>query len=115
MKPEKLSQKEVEAMLPDYIFNRLIEEQTDEDVETLMIDDITYGNRVLLFNDEIHTFDEVITQIIKAINCDTIRAEQLTLEVHTKGKAVVFEGEMFECIRVSSILEEIALHTQIEC
>jgi len=92
-----------------------VEIETEEDVETLMIDDITFGNRVLLFNDEIHTFDEVITQIIKAVHCDFDRAEQLTLEVHNNGKAVVFEGEMFECIKVSSVLEEIALHTQIEC
>ena len=84
-----------------------------EEVET--IDDIGFGSKVLLFNDDIHTFDEVINQLIKAIHCDTEKAIQLTNEVHTQGKAVVFSGEMFECIKVSSVLEEIALHTQIEC
>jgi len=94
---------------------KMTEVETEEEVDVATTKDITFGSRVLLFNDDIHTFDEVINQIIKAINCDVLRAEQLTVEVHTNGKAVVFEGEMFECIKVSSILEEISLHTQIEC
>ncbi|MFP4529315.1 MAG: ATP-dependent Clp protease adaptor ClpS [Candidatus Kapaibacterium sp.] len=70
--------------------------------------------RVILFNDEWHTFDEVISQIIKAISCSRDKAETLTWEVHTRGKACVYEGDINECLKVSSVLEEIALHTQIE-
>jgi ATP-dependent Clp protease adapter protein ClpS len=70
--------------------------------------------KVILFNDNIHSFDEVISQLIKAIHCDSERAEQIAWEVHTKGKACVYEGEMPECLRVSGVLEEIGLHTQIE-
>ncbi len=70
--------------------------------------------KVILFNDEIHTFEEVIGQIIKAVRCDTQQAEALTWEVHNNGKAVVYDGPMNECLRVSAVLEEIALHTQVE-
>ncbi len=70
--------------------------------------------KVILFNDDIHTFDEVITQLMKAIRCSTDKAESLAWEVHSRGKAVVYTGEMQECLRVNSVLEEIALHTQIE-
>lgn len=70
--------------------------------------------RVILYNDEVHTFEEVIGQLIKALGCDTTKAEALTWEVHNSGKANVFEGPMTECIRISGVLEEIALHTQIE-
>jgi ATP-dependent Clp protease adaptor protein ClpS len=70
--------------------------------------------RVILFNDEVHTFDEVITQIRKATGCGQGKAETLTMEVHAKGKAVVWKGDMERCIRVVSVLEEIQLHTQIE-
>ena len=70
--------------------------------------------KVILFNDEIHTFDEVIGQIIKATGCDSNRAETLAWEVHTRGKAVVFDGVMKRCLQVSGILEEIGLHTTIE-
>jgi ATP-dependent Clp protease adapter protein ClpS len=70
--------------------------------------------RVILFNDEVHTFDEVISQIMKATGCGQPQAEALTWEVHHTGKAMVFEGPMPECLKVSGVLEEIALHTQIE-
>jgi ATP-dependent Clp protease adaptor protein ClpS len=70
--------------------------------------------KVILYNDDWHTFEEVINQILKAIKCSQDHAEALTWEVHNKGKACVYEGEMNECLRVSSVLEEIQLHTQIE-
>ncbi len=69
---------------------------------------------VVLFNDEVHTFEEVIGQIIKATGCDTAKAEALTWEVHSRGKAAVFEGTLDECLGVSRTLEEIALQTQIQ-
>jgi ATP-dependent Clp protease adaptor protein ClpS len=76
--------------------------------------DINLGSRVILFNDDWHTFEEVIAQIIKATKCSFIEARDRTFEVHVNGKAVVYSGEMEECLKVSGILEEILLHTQIE-
>ena len=75
---------------------------------------LEYPARVILFNDEVHTFEEVINQIIKATGCETAKAEALTWEVHHTGKANVFEGEVTRCVQVSSVLEEIDLMTQIE-
>lgn len=85
-----------------------------ENPEVIDDQDVTLGSKVILFNDEWHTFEEVTAQIIKAIKCNQSEAEALTWEVHSKGKACVFSGEMHECLRVSSVLEEIQLHTQIE-
>lgn len=70
-------------------------------------------NRVVLFNDDWHTFEEVITQLIKAINCTFEQGRSYAFEVHTKGKAIVFSGPMQNCLKVSSVLEEISLNTQI--
>ena len=71
------------------------------------------ATRVILFNDTIHTFDEVIEQVCKAIGCSEKKATSVAWEVHVHGQALVFEGEIFECLQVSSVLEEIALHTQV--
>ncbi|OGU76525.1 MAG: Clp protease ClpS [Ignavibacteria bacterium RBG_16_35_7] len=70
-------------------------------------------NRVVLFNDDWHTFEEVIVQLIKALNCSFEQARSYAFEAHTNGKTVVFTGSMQDCLRVSSVLEEIALNTQI--
>ncbi|MCL2039912.1 MAG: ATP-dependent Clp protease adaptor ClpS [Bacteroidetes bacterium] len=93
--------------------NAVIEYQEEPLIE--LIDDIAFGTRVILFNDEIHSFDEVINQLIKAIGCDLNRATDLANEVHNTGKAAVYEGDLDECLQVSSVLEEIGLLTQIEC
>jgi len=70
-------------------------------------------SKVILFNDDWHTFDEVIGQIIKAIKCSFDEATKKVFEAHMQGKAVIFNGGFKDCLRVSSVLEEIALHTQI--
>jgi ATP-dependent Clp protease adaptor protein ClpS len=69
--------------------------------------------KVILYNDDWHSFEEVINQLIKATNCPFEVASDLTFEVHVKGKALVFSGDMKNCLRVSSVLEEIALNTEI--
>jgi len=68
--------------------------------------------RVILFNDDVHTFDEVIYQIMVAISCPMNRAAELAWEVHTAGKAIVFYGEFEDCFRVQTVLREIALITE---
>ncbi len=70
--------------------------------------------RVILYNDEIHTFDEVIRQVIKATGCSVQQAEKHAWTVHTEGKDCVFEGEFEECFRVQGVLREIQLVTEIE-
>ena len=84
------------------------EERQDEDVAT------QEPAKVILFNDNIHTFDDVIHQLSKATRCTRDRAEALAWEVHTTGKSAVYAGDLPRCVEVSSILEEIQLMTQIE-
>lgn len=70
--------------------------------------------RVILFNDDVHTFDEVVYQLIKAIRCTVEKAERLTWEAHSKGRACVYESDFADCFRVQTILQEIDLVTELE-
>jgi ATP-dependent Clp protease adaptor protein ClpS len=70
--------------------------------------------RVILYNDEVHTFDEVIFQLMKATGCSLSEAKALTWKVHTEGKAAVYEGSFEECFRVQGVLREIQLITEIQ-
>ena len=88
--------------------NPLEQQDANEDVIT------QEPAKVILFNDEVHTFDEVIAQLMKALRCTQSKAEGLAMEVHNVGKAAVFSGEILRCMEVSHILEEIKLMTQIE-
>jgi len=78
-------------------------------------EDISVKNpyRVILYNDEWHSFDEVINQIIKAVRCSYDKARDFAFEAHVKGKTEVYKGDLNKCLKVSAILEEIALNTQI--
>lgn len=70
--------------------------------------------RVVLYDDDIHTFDDVIGQLIKATGCTAEQAARHAWTVHTEGKDCVYEGEFFECLRIQGVLREIQLVTEIE-
>jgi ATP-dependent Clp protease adapter protein ClpS len=70
--------------------------------------------QVVLFNDEVHTFDEVILQLQKAAGYSLEKATELTLRVHNNGKAVVYIGEKEDCEKVAGVLGQIRLITQVE-
>ena len=98
-----------------------MEEETKElqkstpEIDVLTEDAVSTGleSKVVLYNDDWHTFDEVINQLIKAVHCSFEKARAHAFEVHIKGKSIVFTGQLKECLKVSSILEEIALTTEI--
>jgi ATP-dependent Clp protease adaptor protein ClpS len=70
--------------------------------------------QTVLFNDEVHSFDEVILQVQKATGYSLERATDITWRVHTNGKAVVFIGSKEDCEKVASILQQIRLIAQVE-
>lgn len=70
--------------------------------------------QLILYNDNEHTFDEVINQLIKALGCSLEKAKELTNTVHNDGKATVYEGTFEECFKVNSVLQEIKLVTEIK-
>lgn len=64
----------------------------EEDV--LVLDDTDEVYKLILHNDDIHTFDDVIEALIQICKHDPIQAEQCTMLVHFKGKCTVKTGSM---------------------
>jgi ATP-dependent Clp protease adaptor protein ClpS len=91
----------------------LTKKQTRIDILTEEETSIGLLSKVVLFNDDWHTFEEVIVQLIKATRCTFEKARDFAFEVHVRGKAVVYNGSINECLKVTTILEEISLNTQI--
>ena len=88
----------------------LVEEDIGEDTEERLDEPW----KVILYNDAIHSFEEVILQLIKATGCSTQDAERIAWQAHMMGKTVAYEGTFDECFRVNGVLCEIQLVTEIE-
>ena len=70
--------------------------------------------KCILFNDEHHSMDEVVSQLMKATGCSPQRATAIMIEAHTAGRAICAEGHRERCEYVSAVLEEIQLGTKVE-
>jgi ATP-dependent Clp protease adaptor protein ClpS len=71
-------------------------------------------HKVILFNDEVHSMDEVAAQIQKATGFALQKAWAIMMEAHTGGSAVVITAPLERCEHVASVLEQIRLGTRIE-
>jgi ATP-dependent Clp protease adaptor protein ClpS len=63
-------------------------------------------HELILFNDDVNTFDFVIDTLIELCNHDSISAEQCAMIVHFKGKCAVKSGDLYE---LKPIGEEMSL------
>lgn len=72
------------------------------------------GFRVILFNDDFHSVDEVIEQLLKALHCEIAVAVDITLRVHTRGSATVIIADHDRADAVASVLRQIALVVSVE-
>ena len=82
-------------------------------VETDVLESIEINNEIVLFNDDINTFDHVIETLIRVCNHDELQAEQCALLVHYKGKCTVKTGSFDELKPQCSQLLEAGLSAEI--
>jgi ATP-dependent Clp protease adapter protein ClpS len=86
----------------------------EADIETVPKEELGNPWQVVLFNDEVHSIDEVVFQIQKATGFALERAFELTMRVHNNGKAVIYIGTEEKCERVAGVLALIRLIVQVE-
>ena len=87
-------------------------EKTEEESDVDVIEDLE--NKVVLYNDDVNTFDWVIECLIEICGHDQLQSEQLALMVHTKGKAVVKTGELDEMKTIAQALCDRGLSAVVE-
>ncbi len=92
------------------IWNINIEEQTDFEI----LVDTDLGSEIILYNDDVNTFDHVIHCLVKYCKHSSEQAEQCSLLVHYKGKCSVKKGSEIELIPICSALQEKGLSATIE-
>ena len=70
-------------------FNTSIDTQEDVLVDEQLAD----APQLVIYNDDVNTFDHVIDSLISVCEHSPEQAEQCTMLVHYKGKCAVKEGE----------------------
>ncbi len=91
--------------------NKPIEKTTNRTIEETKLNNPW---QVVLFNDDVHGFDEVILQIQKATGYPLQMAAELTMRVHEKGKASIYFGALEKCESVDAVLSQIRLVSRVE-
>lgn len=69
--------------------------------------------KIILFNDNYHTFEQVVNQLQMATKCSEEMGFYYAYTVHTKGQSIVYEDDIDKCVSVNELLRKINLKTRI--
>lgn len=72
------------------------------------------GHRLIVFNDDINTFDHVIDTLIKVCNHTETQAEQCTWIIHFKGKCSVKEGTWNDLVPMRNAICERGISAEVD-
>ncbi|PCJ67612.1 MAG: Clp protease ClpS [Bacteroidetes bacterium] len=83
-----------------------------EELDVLV--DVDTGSMIILYNDDVNTFDHVIHCLIKYCKHTSEQAEQCAMLVHYKGKCNVKSGSDVELTPICQALTNKGLSAVIE-
>lgn len=86
---------------------------TELEEEVLVEEQIANTNEIILYNDDVNTFDHVIETLVYVCNHTWEQAEQCAILVHYKGKCTVKTGHIDELKPQCSALLEAGLSAEI--
>lgn len=81
--------------------------------EVLLDEDVLKQNEIVLYNDDVNTFDHVIDTLIHACEHTPEQAEQCSIIVHYKGKCTVKTGSYDDLEPRCSLLLDAGLSAEI--
>ena len=89
----------------------------DPNVKPKEIEDISIlesrEHEIILYNDDVNTFDHVIECLVKICEHTYIQAEQCAYIVHYSGKCVVKTGSLEELVPKCTALIEAGLSVEV--
>lgn len=96
----------------NFIFNQNPDTETQFEEDVLVMEEELQN--IVLYNDDVNTFDFVIDSLVEVCNHDVIQAEQCTLLVHYVGKCAVKKGTYKQLLPLCEALLERGLTATIE-
>ena len=88
--------------------------ETLEAVELLEKECLVDQRELVVFNDDVNTFDHVIESLIKVCKHESEQAEQCTWIIHYNGKCQVKKGEYEKLIPMCSALLDRGISAEIQ-
>lgn len=86
-----------------------------KELEEIKVDEqIQDLSQLILFNDDVNTFDHVINMLVQVCDHDHIQAEQCAIIVHYKGKCTVKTGELKDLEPMCVALLDAGLSAEIQ-
>ena len=82
--------------------------------DLLLLEKEKTENHLVLYNDEVNTFDWVIESLIKVCKHDRLQAEQCSFIVHNNGRCSVKDGSLIRLKPLKEALIERGLSATIE-
>ena len=118
---ERVTFSEANIILPFLLLNLgkfVITMPTETKEETLTLEEILAGlkemHRLILWNDDVNTFDHVIFCMMKYLDYSESQAEKIAWTVHNEGKCAVLEGSFTEMEIYRKILQQEGLTVTVE-
>lgn len=88
------------------------ETETEALVETKVKASVNYA--IVIYNDDVNTFDFVIDSLIKICKHNSVQAEQCTYLIHYSGRCAVKTGSFDELKSICETLQNVGLSATIE-
>jgi ATP-dependent Clp protease adaptor protein ClpS len=83
--------------------------------EDVLVEEMnTLDNEIILFNDDVNTFDHVIETLINVCAHESLQAEQCAMLVHYKGQCTVKTGSYDKLKPQCSALLDAGLSAEIQ-
>ena len=99
-------------LINGFSFAEQAQEQTD--VEVLLEESTSFGHQLVVYNDEVNSFEYVIITLIEVCEHTAEQAEQCTLMIHFKGKCGVKSGEFDELVSMRNEICRRGISAEIE-
>ncbi|WP_027420821.1 ATP-dependent Clp protease adaptor ClpS [Crocinitomix catalasitica] len=87
--------------------------EVEFDEKVALLEKEVDSKNLVVYNDDVNTFDHVIDSLVKVCRHEIIQAEQCTWIVHYNGKCAVKEGDMDKLLPMRRALNERGIDAKI--
>lgn len=90
------------------------QEKHQEDVAVAFDEEVAASHQLVVYNDEVNSFDYVIITLMEVCEHSPEQAEQCTLQIHFRGRCGVKSGDFDELVSMRNEICRRGISAEIE-